>query len=381
MLTYDDVSVQIQEQSGKMTMGTTGGLEVVVTFDFIKEVDSDGNDVGESGPDDQKHRMDTFANTDFTIGTQYHTEVYGVPAKAIRFSAQLVDDQATLIITVFIFTNEGVISPTSTESFSIFKGSVKFNVELESWPFCTALDSEDPCQERVGAFIDMGIRIEGASIDPAPDQVGAVLELSDEVSIDGSWETLPEGYPIESLVSEDKNELYTFRFPKFASSMIYDPIIQLGSPVDSVKMEGVAVMTAASLQTSLAAVVFEGARNFKKAASSKTFLFAVALAACFGLGIYVRSKKCTQMPEFTWGGANGQPVDLREVVTEYACASAKVTSNLDGKKNKVGGKLADFDTWHFNTMIKIGGQDGETASVSYDEDVDLNEKAPNAIKV
>ena len=74
--------------------------------------------------------LETFASTDFTIGTQYDTEVYGLPAKAIRFSAQLVDDQATLIITTFIFTSEGAISPTSTESFSVFKGSVKFNVEV-----------------------------------------------------------------------------------------------------------------------------------------------------------------------------------------------------------------------------------------------------------
>ena len=214
-------------------------------------------------------------------------------------------------------------------------------VQLESWPFCTALDDEDPCQEQVGAFIDLGIRIEGA------EQGGVVLELSNEVSVDGSWEDLPTGYPIISSISKDKNELYTFRFPKFASSMIYDPIIHLDLAVE--------VSNDASSQTFLAAVALEGAREIKSAASSQTFLVAVALAVCVGFFVWV--KKRAKKHELTSDGKADQPFNLRAVITaDETGASARIekphkalstfqATNMDDEKAKarMTGKLADFD--------------------------------------
>ena len=54
----------------------------------------------------------------------------GVSALAISFSAPLIGDVATLTVTVLIFLEDGLITPTSTETFSVYPGSVKFNVEV-----------------------------------------------------------------------------------------------------------------------------------------------------------------------------------------------------------------------------------------------------------
>ena len=62
--------------------------------------------------------------------------------------------------------------------------------------FCTALDSGDPCGEQVGTFVDLGILIDGASVDASLANGEAVLELSNEVSVDGSWVALPTGDPL-----------------------------------------------------------------------------------------------------------------------------------------------------------------------------------------
>jgi hypothetical protein len=55
-LSFDDVSVNILGHSGKMTLSTSSGKEVVVLMDSIYEVDSSGSSIGNSGPNAGKHR-------------------------------------------------------------------------------------------------------------------------------------------------------------------------------------------------------------------------------------------------------------------------------------------------------------------------------------
>eukprot|EP00930_Biecheleria_cincta_P090507 TRINITY_DN798_c1_g1_i1.p1 TRINITY_DN798_c1_g1~~TRINITY_DN798_c1_g1_i1.p1 ORF type:complete len:1184 (-),score=164.57 TRINITY_DN798_c1_g1_i1:545-3970(-) len=52
---------------------------------------------------------------------------------------------------------------------------------------------------------------------------GMNLELSQKVQVDGSWVSMPAGYPAVTL--EAKSSTFTFRFPKFSSTAMYDPLI------------------------------------------------------------------------------------------------------------------------------------------------------------
>merc|ERR1719473_1395172 len=55
------------------------------------------------------------------------------------------------------------------------------------------------------------------------------LELSDEVNVDGTWLRMPSGYPRVEV--QGSKQLFIFRFPRFAGSMVYDPIIDgAGTP-------------------------------------------------------------------------------------------------------------------------------------------------------
>ena len=51
-------------------------------------------------------------------------------ARAMNLTASLVDDTATVTFTNYIFLEEGTITPTGSETFHVFPGSVKFNVEV-----------------------------------------------------------------------------------------------------------------------------------------------------------------------------------------------------------------------------------------------------------
>ena len=53
--------------------------------------------------------------------------------------------------------------------------------------------------------------------------------LSAIVDVDGTWQSMPTGYPkLEASNNGDQNTL-TFRFPKFSTFAMYDPIITLNT--------------------------------------------------------------------------------------------------------------------------------------------------------
>jgi len=167
-----------------------------------------------------------FANTNFEFSSSYSTVVSGLAAQAIRFSTPLVGGVATLIVTTFIFLEKGAITPTDTETFNVQAGSVKFNIELKDWPFCNVSETpENICGGDFGSYVDFGINIEGASAPGANVSTDADLLLSNKVSMDGSWQMLPAGYPRAEAKDGAKRIFYTFRFPRFTSTALYDPII------------------------------------------------------------------------------------------------------------------------------------------------------------
>ena len=210
----DGVSVEVKGQSGKMTL-SNGPNEIMVEMDYLRELDADGNVVGDSGPNSGKHSRDTFANVDFTIDAGRDSEEYEVPSHAVDFRTELVGG-SQLKVATHIFKYDGVIAPTANESWAVAGGTVKFSVSISSWPFCSgengqgdgATAQERACAGDVGEFLEFGMQIKGSEAEAlsagekrytlatnAANGANITLELSDEILVNGVWIPMPEGYP------------------------------------------------------------------------------------------------------------------------------------------------------------------------------------------
>jgi hypothetical protein len=146
---------------------------------------------------------------------------------------------ATLTVDTYIVRGAGVVK-TPSETWEVIPGDVKFNLAIRDWDWCgeTSTCAKGQANE-VGAFIDVGIAIKGASEAKGSGSGGksfaigggVSLELSNSVLIDGQWTTMPEGYPLVTTQGSATN--IVFRFPKFTTSADYDPLIQKSAATPS----------------------------------------------------------------------------------------------------------------------------------------------------
>lgn len=237
--TIAGVSVKIQGQSGKMTLsndGDTSGKSVTVMMDNLYELDASGSQIGNTGPNAGKHSRNTFASVDFTIDAKpTRTKVSGKDADRIDFKTTLLGS-SQLTVSTYVFLQAGEIKPTANETWTIGAGSAKFNIAISSWPFCAG-ENTQPCSKKTGEFLELGIQIKGSSATATAAAgsdkkftlgSGLTVDLSNKVQIDGTWVAMPAGYP--KVETQGSKQLFIFRFPKFSTSLAYDPIIDgLGS--------------------------------------------------------------------------------------------------------------------------------------------------------
>lgn len=116
---------------------------------------------------------------------------------------------------------------------------------MENWPFCTATDSGNPCNNAVGEFVDFGVAITGPTPpdvfapedaptpaeDPYALGAGAEFILSNRVRVDGTWENMAEGYP--KVSSDGRQYLVALRLPKHTSEALYDPVVRSAGSASS----------------------------------------------------------------------------------------------------------------------------------------------------
>ena len=96
--------------------------------DEIKEKDSQGNVVGKTGP--KKHSVNSLASQSFTFSKVDNVSYYqGIKVINVNLSAYLSGPQATLDVMVFLFLESGYVT-FGNESFSVYKGTLKFNIKV-----------------------------------------------------------------------------------------------------------------------------------------------------------------------------------------------------------------------------------------------------------
>jgi hypothetical protein len=238
-LTAGSITVRILGQSGKLRMfSTTAGTNdtnvVTIEMDALRELDIDGNPVGSSGP--EKHSIQTFANQDFVFNPIESVMIgvnESVSARKISFQSS-VGDVGSMSVDTFIMSSPGLVGPEG-EEWGVGVGDMKFNINFPNWNWCG--DAESNCQraDDVGAFLELDIKIKGASsevtlidaLSRTYDLGGdANLTLTNKVMLDDVQSEMPAGFP--SLRQQGSSQIFTFRFPRFTTSAQYDPLLRQG---------------------------------------------------------------------------------------------------------------------------------------------------------
>jgi hypothetical protein len=209
---------------------------VTIEMDALRELDADGETVGNSGQ--ERHSIQNFASQDFTFHPLVSNVLMGtnasIHASAHRLSFESsIGDVGSISVDTFVITSEGLVGPES-EQWNSGIGDMKFNVRFPSWKWCGDLDSN--CNGGgVGMYLELDIKMKGnlsqVMLIPGTANTydlggGANLTLTDFVVIDGQEARMASGYP--QMFNQGNSQIFRFRFPKFTSSAEYDPLFRQG---------------------------------------------------------------------------------------------------------------------------------------------------------
>ena len=264
------VEVNVQGQSGKFTLvpkGSSGNsVGIRVTMDALREVDSAGSAVGQSGS--VKHSVNTFAAQDFTVGAVEQVSINSVSAAKVSFEST-ISSIGKLGVDTYLMAGDGSVG-MNNDSWSVDIGDLKWNIRLWEWTWCG--DSGATCKNgEVGDAVELDITVQNMGGGSASTKDGsnttvslggsAELQLSTSVQTDCNWVEMAAGYPM--VTTQGSSTTITFRFPRFSSSSLYDPVIsgscaELGLDCSGSDNTPVSASTFARAGAALAAVLSAG---------------------------------------------------------------------------------------------------------------------------
>jgi len=253
--TAKGVAMKVLGKSGKFVVyaqnaGESDASKVSIELDALREIDSAGKAVGVSTS--VKHSLQTFAAQDFSISTitsaklgsqktwmpPWNMELAAiksaVDAKMMSFRSD-VAGIGQIVVDTYIMTSAGKVGPEG-EEWKVQPGDLKFNIGFSKWDFCTGSALKACKSGEVGEYLEIDIKMKGknAAVVLASGKKlmyqlggGVNLQLTDKVMVDGVQKTMPSGYP--KLTMKGSAQVFTFRFPKFSTSLMYDPLIGTGA--------------------------------------------------------------------------------------------------------------------------------------------------------
>ena len=247
---------KILGQSGKIDLAPSSDVssnpdKVRIQIEALRQLDKDGAELGKGG--NSQHSFNSFATQEFTFSPLEDTTFGGVKCIKLPFSCTL-GPGSKIEIQVFIFKEKGTIT-LGEEKFPVTNKTMKFNVLLSSWVWCTGTGTP-ACQGKDGVGASVEIDISVTSKEQAKQLStgnvysmggGAQMRLSKKIQLEGSasaWTDMPGGGP--SLTGTGTTSKFTLKFPKFTTSALYDPDITYST--SSTTSTG--AVTAATLTTS-----------------------------------------------------------------------------------------------------------------------------------
>lgn len=151
-------------------------------------------------------------------------------------SAAMVSFESTISsgklgVDTFLIADSGMVG-MNNDSWDVSLGDLKWNIRQWDWTWCG--DPGATCKNgEVGDAVDLDITVQNMGGGSASKKDGdnktvslggsAELELSTAVETDCVWVEMAAGYPMIS--TQGSGMTITFRFPRFSSSSLYDPVI------------------------------------------------------------------------------------------------------------------------------------------------------------
>ena len=240
------INLRVLGHSGKMEL-SNNDTTVRVQMKGLQEVSADGEPVGHTLPNKDKHSFNSFASQDFTISPISSKGLNSaVGSKSVDFTCPLLDGSALFKVTAHLVLNSSAqfSEPGSNETFVLSAGSLKFNVDISNWSFCTPGGTGHAgCKGENGAFLDVSFIVTDQSAGSGPGPVpgngtapsdnvadvllsgGGAMQLAEMAQLDGAWTRLPPGYP--RVETSGATTTITLRFPRFTTTVHYDPVVQL----------------------------------------------------------------------------------------------------------------------------------------------------------
>ncbi|KAL3934739.1 MAG: hypothetical protein SGBAC_009605 [Bacillariaceae sp.] len=212
-------------------LGETDPNAVKVALNYLFEVAEDGTEIPFSFVD--------VHNQGFKV-SQTEGLSLGVLSRRATFKANIVGVGSMELI-VYKILEDGTLTTPSGETFEVTKGDVKFNVNLSEWSFCDEDESGICADSGSAAYVDIAMTVQGSAASPEQDATdgsvfslggGVPLILSNQVEIDGVIDAMPPGFPrVEETPAQ--GIFFVFRFPRFANTLVYDPIVGSGTLIVS----------------------------------------------------------------------------------------------------------------------------------------------------
>jgi len=227
-----DTAIQVLGQSGKVKI-TRKNSTITMDFDSMYEKDASDEIVGMEGALQNKHGINSFATQSFSFGNEEDIVFQGVNMLSFTFESP-INSIGLLKVRVYIAKSNGTIK-NGNETYAIEEGDVKWNIEVPSWNFLTETEFLE-LNIIIKALNDEEVRQDGNKFTVG----GMDLSTSDNVLIDGVINPMPEGFPKLSI--QGNKQIFTFKFPKFATSMVYDPIFSNASLSENTTEEGLSLV-------------------------------------------------------------------------------------------------------------------------------------------
>lgn len=120
--------IQLLGNNTDGSFSKTNENRLTFEVDEIKEVDSQGEVVGKSGP--KKHAINSLASQSFNFTKVDNVSYYqGIKVINVNLTAFLDGPKANLEIAIYLFLESGNVT-FGNESFLVYKGTLKFNIKV-----------------------------------------------------------------------------------------------------------------------------------------------------------------------------------------------------------------------------------------------------------
>jgi len=236
-ITTGGLQLKVDQGSGIISFGQRNSRNLIQTFvSSIRELDAAGNPVGvDSLGAAGQHNTSALTSSLFNTTGQFNVRLGTANAKAINSTTRLVDT-SVMRMTAMLFSNTGRFA-LGNETFNVNGLSMKFNIEIDNWPFCSASgDGARQCNGNdIGDSLEVEIQLDGFSeVLRSTDATNvfalgntADVFLSRQVLVDGDLIDMPDGFPRVDI--RDGHSVIVLRIPAFAQNVVYDPVITLTS--------------------------------------------------------------------------------------------------------------------------------------------------------